>query len=247
MKTNASIFLALLPFVLAQTEFNEKGGMINLDPDTPSDCIRTWIRNDSIETYFGWSPSRNQQCWVPDCGGGRAPVKYSVPGCHAYTGTISTITPQGWPVPTDVPAETTTTPQAKPTTTAKPEPTKAPEPVDKGDDKKEEDNKDDEKDKGEDKLEDKPAPVPTTGPTGTTDKPKETVTTEAEDTPAPETTPAPTTAPTRAPTRNPATNETVDTDNEPKDENDEESGAVGRTISWMALAGSGFLAAAALL
>ncbi|KAL4968143.1 uncharacterized protein BDV14DRAFT_168341 [Aspergillus stella-maris] len=40
---------------------------------------------DRITHYF--DPETGEVCDPLDCGGGRAPVKYDVPGCAAYTGT----------------------------------------------------------------------------------------------------------------------------------------------------------------
>lgn len=41
-------------------------------------------------------PETGEICDFPDCGGGRAPPKYSVPGCPLYTGT-ATLTPSYLP------------------------------------------------------------------------------------------------------------------------------------------------------
>lgn len=238
-------FLALLPLALAQ--YNSVGGITVRN--NPPDCVMTSILKPTLTTYFMWSPSDNKQCHQFGCGGGRAPPAYNQPGCEMYTGTVSVMTERpGWPEKTDVPP-----PPPKPTVPAE------------DDDKEEED-----KPKPEPPLEPKPTPTPK--PTGKdepekpekpgkpeeTDKetktPKETSTApvpedddESTTTSAtiPSLTPPP--KPTSGSGGEPAKNNTNKPPTQDEEDDDKDSGALGRAVSWLALAGAGVVAVVAAL
>ncbi|OJD19320.1 hypothetical protein AJ78_00679 [Emergomyces pasteurianus Ep9510] len=63
---------------------------------------------DGITHWY--DPDDGQICDPLDCGGGRAPVKYNVPGCAAYTGTETRATSASylscWPFTTKTPSDT---------------------------------------------------------------------------------------------------------------------------------------------
>ena len=52
----------------------------------------TWSGPEPWRTRFYYVPDTFEVCSRLDCGGGRAPPKYTVPGCPAYEGT-STYSP----------------------------------------------------------------------------------------------------------------------------------------------------------
>ena len=60
-------------------------------------CISSATVNQWDQASMIWFvPETGEICDFPDCGGGRAPPKYNVPGCPLYTGT-ATLTPSYLP------------------------------------------------------------------------------------------------------------------------------------------------------
>lgn len=80
-----------LPLVLS-TLATMAAARTNLAGCTSSATVNQW--NEASMIWF--VPETGEICDFPDCGGGRAPPKYSVPGCPLYTGT-ATITPSYLP------------------------------------------------------------------------------------------------------------------------------------------------------
>ncbi|KMP01308.1 hypothetical protein CIHG_01597 [Coccidioides immitis H538.4] len=71
-------------------------------------CTTTTTLNSFSQAVTVWYlPDTGEVCEILDCGGGRAPVKYTVPGCAAYTGT-ETYSPSFLTFSTDTPSETST-------------------------------------------------------------------------------------------------------------------------------------------
>ncbi|TKA23073.1 hypothetical protein B0A50_07390 [Salinomyces thailandicus] len=50
-------------------------------------CTSTDVSSPAGASYAWYVPGTGELCDPLDCGGGRAPPKYDVPGCAAYTGT----------------------------------------------------------------------------------------------------------------------------------------------------------------
>ncbi|KAI1918182.1 hypothetical protein LOZ53_000403 [Ophidiomyces ophidiicola] len=91
-----------LPSFFAFAKTNLQGCTSTTSVDSFSRAVNVW-----------YVPGTGEVCELLDCGGGRAPPKYSVPGCAAYTGT-ETYSPRFLALPT--PSSASSTP--KPVSTA---------------------------------------------------------------------------------------------------------------------------------
>ncbi|RMZ02565.1 hypothetical protein D0862_05988 [Hortaea werneckii] len=77
-------------------------------------CTSTDVSSPAGASYAWYVPGTGELCDPLDCGGGRAPPKYDVPGCPQYTGTES-YSPSylsGYGSATAAPASTTAAPSA---------------------------------------------------------------------------------------------------------------------------------------
>ncbi|RJE26907.1 Cell surface protein [Aspergillus sclerotialis] len=83
-----SLSISLVLSVLAATAV----ARTDLKGCTSSATVNQW--NEASMIWF--VPENGEICDFPDCGGGRAPPKYDVPGCPLYTGT-ATLTPSYLP------------------------------------------------------------------------------------------------------------------------------------------------------
>ena len=75
MRTTTTLtLLSLLTLTLAKTDL--------------SGCTSSAVVVDGARYVQWWVPETGEICSGLDCGGGRGPLKFDVPGCPAYTGTL---------------------------------------------------------------------------------------------------------------------------------------------------------------
>lgn len=83
-------------------------------------CTSTDVSSPAGASIAYYVPGTGELCDFLDCGGGRAPPKYSVPGCPQYTGTASYFPSYlpGYGSMTAAPSATSTTSQASSSSSA---------------------------------------------------------------------------------------------------------------------------------